>query len=163
MRTLFIFTDGACKGNGTKNAKGGIGVYFNNLDNMFVSEILDNSKYVATNQRAELTAMIKALETIIANVDLINEIFDDIIIYTDSTYVERTCNVWRLTWKKNNWKNTKKVQVSNCDLIQHLDELLTNIDVKLSIIHIRGHGKTNDEFLKKGNEIADEYATKIIA
>ena len=56
---IIIYTDGACQSNGTKNAKAGIGVHFPNKEAYDISERLQG---IQTNQRAEVTAAIRALE-----------------------------------------------------------------------------------------------------
>ena len=70
--SLNIYTDGACTNNGKINAKAGIGIYIENMYN-----ISEKIKGKQTNQRAELYAILKALQLInIKN-------YTNIIIYTD--------------------------------------------------------------------------------
>ncbi len=56
---IYIYTDGACKNNGKKNAIAGIGVYIKDI-----CDISERIKGKQTNQRAELYAILKALESI---------------------------------------------------------------------------------------------------
>ncbi|KAK6007130.1 hypothetical protein QM012_006138 [Aureobasidium pullulans] len=64
-RTLFVHIDGACPGNGTNSAVGGIGIYFGpsspyNLSALFNRDIVQPP----TSQQVELIAAIRALEII---------------------------------------------------------------------------------------------------
>jgi len=56
---IIVFTDGACKRNGKKDAVASIGVYFPNKEYEDISEVLECDKH--TNQRAEIYAIIRAL------------------------------------------------------------------------------------------------------
>lgn len=56
---LVVYTDGACTGNGKAGAKAGVGVFFGKDDVLNYSAALDGD--VQTNQRAEMTAVLKAM------------------------------------------------------------------------------------------------------
>lgn len=65
QRTLFVHVDGACPGNGTINAVGGIGIYFGPCSPYNFSALLNrNIVQPPTSQRAELMAATRALEII---------------------------------------------------------------------------------------------------
>ena len=91
---ILIWTDGACSGN---PGKGGWGVLIKNHNKTIK---LSGSEDNTTNNRMEMMAVIKGLENIKEN--------SDIIIYTDSKYVKDGITNWIFNWKKNNWKNSKK-------------------------------------------------------
>ena len=95
-KCIYIYTDGACAGNGFKGAKAGIGVYSNEL--LEISERISGNQ---TNQRAELCAILRALESIII------ENYTDIYIYTDSQYSISCLTVWIHSWLKNKWISKK--------------------------------------------------------
>lgn len=59
-----VYTDGSCFGNGTSAAVGGIGVAFGIDHFLNLSERLMDR---ATNNRAEITAAIRAIEIAMAN------------------------------------------------------------------------------------------------
>ncbi|KAH0404671.1 ribonuclease H-like protein, partial [Aureobasidium melanogenum] len=64
-RTLFVHIDGACPGNGTKSAVGGIGIYFGPSSPYNLSALVTrNFAQPPTSQQAELTAATRALELI---------------------------------------------------------------------------------------------------
>lgn len=77
--TLTAFTDGACINNGKPNSKAGYGVYFHALSPYNVSEPLPG---LATNQRAEMTAMLEALRIVLQHGLLARG--GHFTIYTDS-------------------------------------------------------------------------------
>ncbi|KAF0463568.1 Ribonuclease H [Gigaspora margarita] len=97
---LKVWTDGYCENNGKKNALASIGVFFDDDDPRNLLERLPG--IYQTNNRAELYAAICALEKVN------NE--QDLMVFTDSTYVINCCNV----------RNPKK----NFDLVNRLNDLL---------------------------------------
>lgn len=70
-----VYTDGACEKNGSTHARGGLGVYFPNDEYKNISMPLSGKQ---TNNRAELSAIIQALQTV--------DTTKNLIIYTDSQY-----------------------------------------------------------------------------
>ena len=132
-----IYTDGACSGN---PGPGGWGVLIRELDKED-TEISGGEKYT-TNNRMELLAAIKALESIENN--------KEIIIYTDSNYVKDGITQWISNWKKNNWKTSNKKPVKNVDLWIKLDNAIQN--KKISWKWVKGHDGN------EGNEKADFLA-----
>jgi len=155
---LRLYTDGACTCNGKDGAKGGYGVYFGENDPRNISKPLLGS--IQTNQRAELSAMIAALESVCKE-PILQEPEAQIIIYTDSKYVKDILTAgWLEQWKKNNWKR-KLGELKNVDLVQRLDCLWEKVTkegkAKLEIVWVKGHDGI------KGNEEADKLATKGIS
>ena len=113
-----VWTDGACSNNQNRNAaSAGIGVYFGPNSPLNISEHLPG--IAQTNQRAELCAVIRALE-IMRNKNL--------IIVSDSNYVIKGATEWMENWKKNGWKNSKNEPVANKDLWIKLELLLQGCD-----------------------------------
>ena len=108
---LKIYTDGACKGNPGVGGWGAILKYSSSI-----KEIKGFSKKT-TNNIMELTAVIKALESL--NRSCI------IIITTDSNYVKNGITDWINNWKNNGWKTAKKQPVKNKDLWVALDQLVS--------------------------------------
>lgn len=109
-----IYTDGSSLANGQANAWGGVGVYFGSGDKRNISEPLQGSKQ--TNQRAELTAMVRALE--VAPKDR------RIIIVSDSKYAIDCVTDWFHNWQKNGWVNAARKPVENKDLVQKIIDML---------------------------------------
>ena len=135
-----IYTDGACSGN---PGKGGWGVLIQEDDN---EKKLSGSELNTTNNRMELTAVIRALE----HYDEAREIE----VFTDSKYVMQGITEWIKNWKNNHWKTSQKKDVKNKDLWVLLDTVSAKHDVKWS--WVKGHAGDY------GNEIADKLATQAI-
>ena len=139
---VVIYTDGACSGN---PGAGGWGAIL-----MTDSKAKEISGFDAetTNNKMELTAVIKALELLKkpCTVDL----------YSDSAYVVNALNLgWLENWKSNGWKGSDKKAVKNIELWQALDNLLCVHNV--NFIKVKGHADN------KFNNRCDELATGEIA
>ncbi len=137
IENIEIFTDGACKGNPGKGGWGAILKYKNHRKEIFGGE--QNT----TNNRMELTAVIKALESLKTK-----QI--PIIINTDSKYVANGISNWIKNWKNNNWKTSNKQAVKNVDLWQNLDLLTQQFNITWN--WVKGHNGNPE------NERADELA-----
>ena len=135
-----IYTDGACSGN---PGKGGWGALIQENDN---EKKLSGSELNTTNNRMELTAVIRALE----HYDEAKEIE----VFTDSKYVMQGITEWIKNWKSNHWKTSQKKDVKNKDLWVLLDTVSAKHDIKWS--WVKGHAGDY------GNEIADKLATQAI-
>ena len=109
-----IYTDGSSLGNGQDGAVGGIGVYFGPGDKRNISESLPGTRQ--TNQRAELTALMRALE--VAPKDRKVE------IVSDSNYAINCVTLWFQKWRDNGWVNASRKPVENKDLIQKIIDML---------------------------------------
>lgn len=152
MKKIIVFTDGSCEGNGKSFACGGYGIYFPNKEYDDVSEFFIKSP--VTNQRTELWAIYEALSTILNDK---NNNYDEIVIYTDSEYSIKSLTQWSDNWIKNNWKNSKKQEVKNRDILEPLINLYNKNKLKIILIHVRSHtGKTDPVSL--GNDMADKLA-----
>lgn len=104
-----VFADGACSGNP------GVGGYGAILRSGGREKELSGSESLTTNNRMELTAVIKALEALKRPCR--------VKVVTDSNYIVQGMNLWILAWLQNNWKNSQKQQVANRDLWEKLWEL----------------------------------------
>jgi ribonuclease HI len=148
-----VYSDGACTGNGTNKAIGGIGVYFGENDPRNTSERLDNP---ATNQRAELTAALRALQLF--------EEDKNLEIRTDSMYTINCVTAWSKTWIANGWKTKEKKPVLNQELIKEILEELKKRTGLTKWTHVKGHrreseSKDDDDLHTiKGNNAADRLA-----
>ena len=116
MKTVIIYTDGACRGN---PGPGGWGVL---IEYGELSKQLDGGDFSTTNNKMELTAAIMALKEIKEPCE--------IILYTDSTYVLQGIEEWIHNWKKSGWRGANKKPVKNIDLWTELDELRDKHNIK---------------------------------
>lgn len=161
MNKRIFYTDGACSQNGTW--AGGYGVVElsqgisqtidNYIDRYSINFYKSEACEKTTNNREELKAMIEALKQIHKYIDG-GEQNTKYVIYTDSAYVQNTCNTWIYNWSKNEWKNSKKVTVENVDLMKILYNYLTKnfLNCQITIEKVKGHAGT------LGNELADALA-----
>ena len=137
-KVVTIYTDGACRGNPGPGGWGAALEYDDNERHLYGGE-LDT-----TNNRMELTAVIKALEALKFNCQ--------IEIYTDSKYVLQGITEWLANWKKRNWLTANKKPVQNVDLWQELDALVAEHDINWH--WVKGHSG------HPGNDLADQLANK---
>jgi len=135
-----IYTDGACSGNPGKGGWGAVLLYKEHRKEISGFEIQ------ATNNQMELRAVIEALKIIKKP--------SNIIIHTDSKYVQDGITKWILNWKKNGWKTAKKQPVKNDQFWQDLDFLVAQHQV--SWRWVKGHSGN------KYNDIADQLAVGAI-
>jgi ribonuclease HI len=131
-----IYTDGGCRGNP------GLGGWGALLRFGGTEKTLRGSEKATTNNRMELTAVIKALEAIKRPVP--------IRITTDSKYVKNGITDWIHNWKRNGWKTSARKPVKNTDLWQTLDALVQEHTIEWA--WIKGHSGHRE------NELADELA-----
>ncbi|KIW28808.1 hypothetical protein, variant 3 [Cladophialophora immunda] len=144
---LRIYTDGSSLKNGQAGARAGVGVFFGPQDPKNVSEALKGSKQ--TNQRAELTAILRALD--------IAPRHREVTIYTDSKYSIDCVTNWYRNWKKNGWVNTKGKPVENKDLVMDIRERIEEREHlgKLTyFVWVKGHTDN------PGNIAADRLAVQ---
>ncbi len=114
--TVEIYADGACKGN---PGPGGWGVFMRAGTH---EKELWGGERDTTNNRMELTAVIRALEALKRPVP--------VKLYTDSKYVQQGISAWIHNWKRNGWRTADKKPVKNADLWQELDVLARQFQVE---------------------------------
>ena len=135
---VVIYTDGACKGNPGPGGWGALLQYRARELELFGGESL------TTNNRMELTAVIRALESLKRRTA--------VEIYTDSQYVKNGIEAWIGKWKTNGWKTSDRKPVKNEDLWRELDRLAREHDI---VWHwVKGHADT------EGNCRADALANR---
>ncbi len=144
MKTVDIYTDGACSGNP------GVGGYCAILMFNGKEKIVSGSEENTTNNRMELLAVIRGLEAL-KEVCTVN-------LYSDSSYVINAFNEkWIDSWLANNWKTVGKKAVKNVDLWQRLLELINQH--KVNYIKVKGH--SDNEYNNRCDKIAVEEYKKI--
>jgi ribonuclease HI len=133
-----IYTDGACKGNP------GVGGWGAILECGGKVRELCGGEKLTTNNRMELTAVIRALEALRQP--------RRVRVHTDSQYVQLGISSWIHAWKKRGWRTADKKPVKNVDLWRQLDELAQQHEVEW--LWVRGHAGHD------GNERADALANR---
>ncbi len=133
-----IYTDGACKGN---PGAGGWGAL---LQQGGSEKELCGGEPGTTNNRMELTAVIRALETLKRPCQ--------IDVYTDSRDVQKGISEWIASWKRRGWKTAGKKPVKNADLWLELDRPAASHHIRWH--WVKGHAGHAE------NERADQLANK---
>ncbi|XP_015597413.1 ribonuclease H1 [Cephus cinctus] len=136
-----VYTDGACSSNGYSHAKAGIGVYFGDNHPLNVSQPVSGR---ATNNNAEIQAVIKALEQAKkANIK-------NIKINTDSQFLINCINEWMPKWKRNGWRTSNGKNVINKQELIQMENAMNGLNVIFE--YVPGHKGIY------GNEMADKLA-----
>ncbi len=143
---LVVYTDGGCHGN---PGPGGWGAVI--IDGNDVLE-LSGGEAATTNNRMELTAAIRVLETISAEGKWTGK---TVRVFIDSQYVKNGITSWISGWKRNGWKTAAKKSVLNRDLWERLDALASSLSVQW--VWVKGHAGV------KYNEVCDQLCQKEIA
>jgi len=138
MKTVEIFTDGACKGNPGPGGWGALLRYQGTEKSLYGGEAH------TTNNRMELRAAIEALASLKEPCE--------VALTTDSQYVRQGITEWIVNWKKRGWRTASKEPVKNVDLWQALDEQCQRHQVKWH--WIKGHSGHRE------NEMADVLANR---
>ena len=143
-RRLVIYTDGSCLSNGSEYARAGVGVWFGVGDAKNLSCKLEGRQ---TNQRAELTAAIRAVQISKNHAQTTN--VETVEIWTDSTYVLNGTTKWMAAWKLKRWP----CKIMNTDLWKLMDAELTSAPVlSYKWCKVKAHSGVF------GNEMADKLA-----
>ena len=135
-----IYTDGACRGNP------GPGGWAALLITGRREKEINGAEPMTTNNRMELTAVIRALEALKRPVHA--------RVYTDSEYVRRGITEWLASWKARGWRTADRKPVKNQDLWQRLEEVSANHQIEWR--WVPGHAGV------PGNERVDRLANDAI-
>ena len=124
MKHVYIYTDGACRGNPGPGGWGAILVYNGR------EKELSGGEPLTTNNRMELTAVITALSALKEPCE--------VTLTSDSKYVvDGITKGWARSWKAKGWIKGDKTPALNPDL---WDALLTQLDRhKVEFVWVRGH------------------------
>ena len=140
-KKVTIYTDGACSGNPGKGGWGAILMFGN------IKREMSGAEQETTNNRMELTAVIKALEALKEPCD--------VDLYSDSAYVVNAfLQDWISGWKAKGWRGSDKKPVKNLDLWLTLIELTETHNV--NFVKVKGHSGI------EGNEEADMLAKQAV-
>ena len=137
MKSVTLYTDGACSGNPGVGGYGGILIYGE------VKREYSGAEEQTTNNRMEVLAVIVGLKKLKypCKVD----------VYSDSAYtVNAFLNGWIFAWKKNGWKKAGGKAVSNIDLWEELFSLTKTHEVTFH--KVAGHA--DNELNNRCDELA---------
>lgn len=99
----------------------------------------------ATNNVGELTALQRVLEAVAPGTSM--------QVRMDSQYAMKAVTQWLPNWKRNGWKTASGQPVANRELVERIDELLTDRDV--TFLYVPAHREDGDHL----NAIADQAAS----
>jgi len=133
-----IWTDGACSGNPGPGGWGAVLRYGSH------EKELRGGEPLTTNNRMELTAAIKALESLTRPCP--------VTLHTDSQYLRSGVTGWLDRWKRNGWRTADRKPVRNEDLWRRLDAAAARHEVQW--LWVRGHA--GDELNERADELARE-------
>jgi ribonuclease HI len=137
-RSVHVYTDGACKGNPGPGGWGALLVAGGREKELYGGE------RETTNNRMELTAVIRALEALTAP--------SAVELHTDSQYVKNGIESWIHTWKRNGWKTSDRKPVKNAELWRELEAQATRHRIRWH--WVKGHADN------AGNLRADALANR---
>jgi ribonuclease HI len=141
MDKVEIYTDGACKGNPGPGGWGALMLAGGHEKELFGGEL------GTTNNRMELQAVIEGLNALSRPCE--------VIVHTDSQYVQKGISEWIHGWKARGWKTAARAPVKNVDLWQALDAAQARH--KIEWRWVRGHDGHPE------NERADALANRGVA
>ena len=143
MKTVTLYTDGACSGNPGPGGWGAI------LEFQGVEKELSGGESSTTNNRMELTAVIEGLSAL--KEPCVVE------LYSDSKYViDGLSKGWAVSWRKNGWRKADKKPALNPDLWEKLLDLT-------AIHHMHYHwvkGHAENEKNNRCDQLAVEQSKK---
>ena len=144
MKSVEIYTDGACRGNPGNGGWGAILVYGTNK-----RELCGGEKNT-TNNRMELTAVIEALSALKEPCR--------VTLTSDSKYViDSITKGWAESWKKRGWKKADKSPALNVDLWETLLTLLDRHEV--TFVWVKGHN--GHPYNERCDELATTFADQL--
>lgn len=124
MKSIQLFTDGACSGNPGPGGWAAILKYKN-----YTKEFVGGDKHT-TNNRMEMMAIIEGLKKL-------NQPCN-VSIYTDSAYIYNAFNNgWIRNWEKNNWLKSDNKPVLNQDLWELMISIMTKHTC--TWVKVKGH------------------------
>ena len=133
-----VFSDGACRGNPGPGGWGALLRYDGH------EREIHGGEAHTTNNRMELMAVIRALETLKRPCR--------VRVTTDSQYVKKGISEWLPNWKRRSWRTAAGKPVKNADLWQRLDALCSPHEIEWC--WVRGHDGHAE------NERADRLANR---
>jgi ribonuclease HI len=143
LKTITVYTDGACSGNPGPGGWGAVLIHGETIRE------LSGGERATTNNRMEMLGVIRALEALKERCK--------VRVHSDSAYVINCFREqWYIRWERNGWKNSKKEPVENRDLWERMIALVREHDVEW--IKVKGH--SGDRWNERCDELARAEAAK---
>ena len=146
MKHIDIYTDGSCRCNPGPGGWGAILVYNG------IEKELSGGEENTTNNRMELTAVIKALQALKEKCE--------ITLTSDSKYViDAIVNGWAQGWRANNWRKADRSQALNPDLWEILlDEIQKH---EITYVWVKGHA--GHPYNERCDKMAQSESSKYVS
>jgi ribonuclease HI len=149
------YNDGGCRGNGQPGAIGAAAAAFKTRYGGYKTWTRELPWYpTPKNQRAEITAIIVALEQALERYrELDGNHWLDVKIYSDSRYAVDCMTKWIYKWSNNGWINYAGRSVANRDLLEEASALDDSLKEEGEVEYIWIPGEKN--------EIADRLCSEV--
>lgn len=145
MKSIDIYTDGACSGNPGPGGWAAVLMYGS------AKKEIAGGEPRTTNNRMEMMAVIRALESLTQPCE--------VRLHSDSAYVINCFkNRWYENWQRNGWKTASKQPVENRDLWERLLQQVARH--KVTWVKVKGH--SNDVWNNRCDELARAEAKKFL-
>ncbi|KAL6231005.1 ribonuclease H-like domain-containing protein [Aspergillus navahoensis] len=156
--TMRIYTDGGCRGNGKRGAIGAAAAVFKAKFGRSIPWVEALPRYpTPTNQRAEITAIIIAIERALERYEeLDTRPRLNVTIYSDSRYAVDCMTKLIYKWTRNGWINAHGYPVANQDLLKKASDLDDQLSELGSVEYIWIPREQNSEADRYCNEKMDE-------
>jgi ribonuclease HI len=159
-----IYVDGGCRGNGRPGSIGAAAAVFKlrwGRRKTWTTILPDYPP--PTNQRAEIAAIILALEQALEKYEeLDTNPWLDVKIYSDSRYAVSCMTAWIYKWSRNGWINSAGHEVANRDLIQKASDLDDRLKEEGSVEYIWIPRAENEEADEACNDAMDDAIDKYL-
>lgn len=142
VKNVEIHTDGACRGNPGPGGWAALLRYDDQQKHIYGAE------KETTNNRMELTAAIKALESLSHR--------SRVKLVTDSQYLQKGISEWLPQWKARGWRTAAKQPVKNRDLWEMLDGLSKQHDISWHWVKAHNGHPDNEYVDRLANQAIDE-------
>ena len=136
VKTVTIYTDGACLGNGQQGlGYGGWGAVVMDNTSMKTKEISGSAGPNTTNQVMELTAILRGIQ------QLAGKVPEDstVTVCSDSQYAIKGITEWSPNWIRNGWVNSSGKAVANKALWQELLGVINDSPLNIEFNWVKGH------------------------
>lgn len=145
MKSIDIYTDGACSGNPGPGGWAAVLMYGS------AKKEIAGGEPRTTNNRMEMMAVIRALESLTQPCE--------VRLHSDSAYVINCFkNRWYENWQRNGWKTASKQPVENRDLWERLLQQVARH--KVTWVKVKGH--SDDVWNNRCDELARAEAKKFL-
>lgn len=139
-----LWVDGSTFKNGTKYAKGGVGIY-GRVNEKDIKLSIPVVRRKVTNIVCEMLAIQEAF-------DILSKTNDCGLIYTDSMFCINALTLWAKKWSEKGWKKANGDDVENKDIMIPLYETYLKLSDRIYFKHVKAHRGII------GNEMADMLA-----